>query len=297
VRELSLDRLRTLVTIAELGSFAAAARTLHLAPPTISLHVAELESQLGAQLMLRNRQRVQTTSAGTALVERARRLLADADQMLDELRRQIEGQSALVRLGASTGVLAHLLPEALEALRHEQPGVEVRVAVVTSQDAMARIASAALDIALVALPQRPVPGVRVVAWRRDPIMAFVPAAWQPPQRLTPAWLAARPLIANESNTRLARMTSDWFARAGLHPRPQIELNYNDAMRSLVAAGYGAALLPHEASAPPPDERIAMRPLRPALWRALGIAHRKDGLTPSVRLAIELLMRLRASPIG
>ena len=44
MRELNLDRLRTLVTIADLGSFAEAARTLHLAPPTVSLHVKELES-------------------------------------------------------------------------------------------------------------------------------------------------------------------------------------------------------------------------------------------------------------
>ena len=40
MRELNLDRLRTLVTIADLGSFAEAARVLHLAPPTVSLHIA-----------------------------------------------------------------------------------------------------------------------------------------------------------------------------------------------------------------------------------------------------------------
>ena len=43
MRELNLDRLRTLVTIVEQGSFVAAARVLHLAPPTISLHINELE--------------------------------------------------------------------------------------------------------------------------------------------------------------------------------------------------------------------------------------------------------------
>ncbi|MDP5776169.1 LysR family transcriptional regulator, partial [Pseudomonas aeruginosa] len=44
MREISLDRLRTLVAIADLGSFAEAARVLHLAPPTVSLHIADLES-------------------------------------------------------------------------------------------------------------------------------------------------------------------------------------------------------------------------------------------------------------
>ena len=47
MREISLDRLRTLVVIADLGSFAEAARQLNLAAPTISLHVAELEARVG----------------------------------------------------------------------------------------------------------------------------------------------------------------------------------------------------------------------------------------------------------
>ena len=46
MREISLDRLRTLVAIADLGSFAEAARVLHLAPPTVSLHIADLESRV-----------------------------------------------------------------------------------------------------------------------------------------------------------------------------------------------------------------------------------------------------------
>ncbi|WP_425526321.1 LysR substrate-binding domain-containing protein [Xanthomonas hortorum] len=50
-------------------------------------------------------------------------------------------------------------------------------------------------------------------------------------------------------TRLSRLTSEWFASDGRQPTPRIQLNYNDAIKSLVAAGYGATLLPHEASTP------------------------------------------------
>src|SRR5262245_52154782 len=168
MRGLNLDQLRTLVTIAELGSFAEAARTLHLAAPTVSLHVAELESRLGAALLLRQRQRVVPTGIGERLIERGRRLLADVDATLDEVGRQVKGRSGRVRLGASTGALAWLLPQALEAMGRDHPGIDVQVAVLTSQETLSRLQEGTLDIGLVALPQAAVNGLQIVPWRRDP---------------------------------------------------------------------------------------------------------------------------------
>lgn len=291
MREINLDRLRTLIAIADRGSFAEAARALHLAPPTVSLHIAELESRVGAPLLSRKRGHVRSTAIGEALVERARRLLADAEQALDDVQRQVQGLAGRVRLGASTGAIAHLLPQALELLRERNPAIDVQVAVLTSQETLARLTAGALDVGLVALPQSRIAGLTIKPWRRDPVMAFMPAHWQCPARVTPAWLAAQPLILNDANTRLSRLTMEWFASGGCHPVPRIELNYNDAIKSLVAAGYGAALLPHEAAIPSPDARVVMRPLRPALWRQLGIAHRAAHIERSTQHVLDVLWGL------
>ena len=294
MREISLDRLRTLVAIADLGSFADAARALHLAPPTVSLHVSDLESRVGAPLLTRRRGHVRPTAIGETLLERARRLLAEADQALDDVQRQVQGLAGRVRLGASTGAIAHLLPQALEALGRDHPGVDVQVAVLTSQETLLRLADGTLDVGLVALPQPPLDGLVLRPWRRDPVMAFLPAAWKTPARVTPAWLADRPLILNDASTRLSRLTGEWFAAAGLNPRARIQLNYNDAIKSLVAAGYGATLLPHEATAPQPDPRVVMRPVRPALWRPLGIAHRAGQVERATQHVLDVLWELRAA---
>lgn len=292
MRELNLDRLRTLLAVADLGSFAAAAKALHLAPPTVTLHVAQLEARLGARLLHRTPAGVTATAAGGLLIDRARRLLAEADDLLQTVQRQIVARGGRVRLGASTGALAHLLPRALESLAAKHPEIDVQVAVVTSEETLARLAAGRLDIGIVALPQPALRGLRVQAWRRDPVLAFVPAAWAPPRQVTPAWLAARPLIANDRGTRLSRQTAEWFATAGERPAARIELNFNDAMKSLVAAGYGAALLPQEAGAPAPDARIVMRPLKPALHRALGIAHRVRTDDQATEATLEALLAMR-----
>ena len=288
MRELSLDRLRTLVVIAERGSFAEAARDLHLAPPTVSLHISELESRVGAPLLVRKRGEVRPTAIGENLLEHARRLLADADQALEDVRRQVQGLAGQVRLGASTGALAHLLPQALETLRKDHPGIDVRVAVLTSQETLSRLSSGKLDIGLVALPQPPVAGLTVLPWRRDPVRAFLPAHWSCPATVTPEWLAGQALILNDASTRLAQLTTEWFAASGQYPVPRIQLNYNDAIKSLVAAGYGATLLPHETTAPEADARIVMRELDPPLWRHLGIAHRAGDVEPATRHVLDVL---------
>ncbi|WP_141917049.1 MULTISPECIES: LysR family transcriptional regulator [unclassified Herbaspirillum] len=300
MRELNLDRLRTLVAIVDLGSFAAAARALHLAPPTVSLHISELESRIGATLLLRQRGRVRPSGVGETLVARARQLLADAEQALEEVKRQVQGLEGRVRLGASTGAIAYLLPQALEMVGQSHPGIDVQVMVLTSEETLARLSGGTLDIGLVALPQAAVDGLSVKPWRRDPVMAFVPAGWNAPRTVTPQWLAAQPLILNAPNTRLSRLTAEWFAAAGEHPAARIQLNFNDAVKSLVAAGYGATLLPHEVGqrgqpqtdVPPADPRIAMRPLKPKLWRPLGIAHRTGQPEPATQYMLDALWALR-----
>jgi DNA-binding transcriptional LysR family regulator len=291
MRELSLDHLRTLVAAADLGSLAAAANALHLAPPTVTVHIAELESRLGGPLLVRGRGPAAPTAMGRAFIARARRLLAEADEAEAEARRHSAGEQGTVRLGASTGAIAHLLPRALERLARTRPAIDVQALVLTSQDSLARLAAGTLDIAIVALPLGPSPAVQVRPWRRDPVLAFLPAAWGAPKRITPRWLEGKPLILNDSGTRLARMTGEWFAAAGVRAKARMELNYNDAIKSLVAAGYGASLLPQEAHAPRPDKRIVTRPLNPPLWRELGIATHAAGEGGAVGAVAQALLAL------
>ena len=127
------------------------------------------------------------------------------------------------------------------------------------------------------------------------MMAFLPDSWAPPKRVTPKWLADKPLIANDATTLLHRQTAEWFASGGVVPQPRIEMNYTEAMKSLVAAGYGAAILPVEGpSAAAAVVGIQAVPLSPALWRETWIVHRAlpmvDGATLKLLTAIRLKER-------
>jgi len=293
MREINLDQLRTLVTIAETGSFNEAALRLHLSPPTVSLHISELENRVGAKLLSRTRGDVRPTAIGENLVTHARRLLADVAWALDDISRQAQGLGGRVRLGASTGAVAWLLPQAVEKLALLHPNIDVQITVLTSQQTLEQLKSGSLDIGIVALAQTQVAGLKIEAWRRDPVVAFLPVSWQAPEVVTPQWMVDNPLILNGAGTHLSRLISGWFAETGQRPVPRITLDYNDAIKSLVGAGYGATLLPLESGTPlSRDDRIVSRPLQPALWRELGLAWRESDNALSTRHLLSVLQDLK-----
>ncbi len=293
MRELNLDQLRTLVAIADLGTFSAAGRALHLAQPTISLHVSELESRLETPLLVRGHRRVATTAAGADLVARARRLLREADDAIAAVKRHRDGQAGRVRLACTAGATTHLLPKLIAALEAAHPDIDVQLTLGNSSALMTRLFVNDVDLALVALPQPGYPTLTLTPLRRTPIMAILPASRTAPAAVTPAWLARQPLILDDPSTSIAQEVTAWFANAGLRPNIRVEVTINEITRRLVAAGYGASVLPFEH----PDETLGgllqVRPLRPALTRRMGVAHppleRLDG---PARRVLETLMSFR-----
>jgi DNA-binding transcriptional LysR family regulator len=274
MRNLNLDQLQTLVAIADLGTLAAAAQALHLAPPTVSLHVKELESRLGAGLLVRGRGRAELTPAGEALVAEGRKLLSASDDLVDLVRRRAAGREGVVRLGVSAGVSTHLLPAMLQALADQHAGVDVRIEAVGSADAMRRLRARTLDVGIVASPQPPVAELCLTPWRSDDMVALVPAAWDAPAHVTPDWLAARRWATFAPATQMHGLVAAWFGQAGHRPRPFLTLSYPGALKSLAAASQSAALLPREEVAElPRGQDVQVRPLSPPLTRPMAVAHR------------------------
>jgi DNA-binding transcriptional LysR family regulator len=221
-------------------------------------------------LLVREPRRVRPTPAGLELVERGRRVLRDLDEAVEAAQRRHAGLEGRVRIGvSSTSIVVDLLPPAFDALAQRYPGIEVSPSFIGSADSVAGLQVGTIDVALVSEPQAAVPGLHFIPWLGSELFALVPAQWPQVRRATPAWLAERPLIMNEPGSRLQTLTLEWFARAGLAPRARIEHNYDVAMRALVAAGYGAALLPMVAAERAQlGPRVRVLPLHPRLRRRL-----------------------------
>ena len=290
MRNFNLDHLQTLIAIADLGNFAAAAQALHLAPPTISLHIKELESRLQADLVVRGRRQAELTPAGEVLVQEGRQLLLACDDLMERVRRRASGREGIVRVGVSAGVSTRLLPRMLEALAVRCPGVEIRLEAVGSADSMQRLKAGTLDISIIASPQPPLAEVRQTPWRNDPMVALLPAAWDAPAFATTDWLATRRWASFAPATQMHGLIANWFGQAGHHPRPFLALSYPGALKSLAVASQCAALLPmEEVEDLQGATDVQIRHLQPPLMRPMAVAHRhQPPPSPAVEGVLQLL---------
>src|SRR5215469_18409680 len=117
----SLRQLQYAVAVAELLSFRKAAEACHVSQPSLSAQLAQLEEALGVRLFERDRRHVLVTTAGKELVERARRVLREADDLAAAARRAGDPLAGTLRIGVIPTISPYLLPSATPALRSAYP--------------------------------------------------------------------------------------------------------------------------------------------------------------------------------
>jgi LysR family transcriptional regulator, hydrogen peroxide-inducible genes activator len=147
----SLRQLQYVVAVADALSFRKAAQLCHVSQPSLSAQLAQLELALGVRLFERDRRRVLATAAGKELIERARRLLVDADDLGAAARRASDPLDGTLRLGVIPTVSPYLLPHVTPALRADFPKLTA-IWIEDKTDALVRgLEAGALDAALLAL--------------------------------------------------------------------------------------------------------------------------------------------------
>src|SRR5262245_57034486 len=113
----SLRQLQYAVAVADSLSFRKAAERCHVSQPSLSAQLAQLEDALGVRLFERDRRGVLATAAGQELVERARRALVAADDLVAAARRAGDPLAGTLRIGVIPTISPYLLPAATPALR------------------------------------------------------------------------------------------------------------------------------------------------------------------------------------
>jgi DNA-binding transcriptional LysR family regulator len=292
MRSLNLDQLRTLVEVAALGNFSAAARRLNLTQPAVSLHIRELEHRFGVRLIERMGTRAYATAPGRELVERAGRIFHECAGTDAAMRRFRDGWVGSVHIGTTLTALNYELPPILKRLRREHPGIDLLVTNMPTRDSVEHVMKNTIDLALVTLPVK-APRLRVTPLRAETLVAIFPAGRTDiPDEVTPEFVAGQPLVLEHSRGAVHALVTQWLSKHLPLQRTPMHIGTVEAMKNLVASNLGMSIVPDVAVADVTPDLI-VRALTPKLPCTLAlIEHRNKPREPALDIVRKALLELR-----
>lgn len=233
---IDLDCLRAFVTIADSGSFTAAAQRLLRGQSAVSLQLKRLEEQLGARLLDRGPRHARLTSEGELVLDQARRLLSLNDALV--ARAQAPTLSGKVRLGVPEDFATTRLPELLAGFSRSYPQVALEVRCELTLQLLDRFAAGELDIALVKRePTGPATGRRV--WR-EPLVWAASASFAVPPTGEPL-----PLVCSPRPCLLRQRATQALDAIGRLWRIAYSCGSLGGNHAALRAGLGLAVLPRD----------------------------------------------------
>lgn len=259
---LNLRDLKYLVALAEHRHFGHAAAACFVSQPTLSAQIRKLEDELGVSLVERAPRRVMLTPVGQEIAERARRIIADVEQMSEVARRSRDPEAGSVRLGLFPTLAPYLLPHVLPGIRERFPRLELLLVEEKTDQILARLREGRLDAGILALPVHD-EQLHAEALFDEPFMLAAPRDHPIAARgcLTPDDLRNADLLLLEEGHCLRDQALDVCHLAGAGERKGFRATSLETLRQMVAAGVGMTLLPMLAVQPPvpPSPDVALLP--------------------------------------
>ena len=291
---MNLRDLKYLIALADLRHFGKAADACFVSQPTLSTQVRKLEEELGVTLVERAPRKVMLTATGQDVVQRARRIVADVEQMREAARRSKDPESGSLRLGVFPTLAPYLLPHVVPQLRERFPQLELLLVEEKSDVLLQRLREGRLDAALLALPVHDEQLHAEFLFEE----AFVLAAPQGHELATRTSLhvdelSDETLLLLEDGHCLRDQALDVCRLSGAQEKSGFRATSLETLRQMVAAGVGVTLLPalsvHAPIVQPANIRL-VKFREPAPSRRIALVWRKSS-------AMEAFLQQLAAEVG
>lgn len=237
----SLRALELFDAVAQTGTLADGARRLGLSLPAASQQISNLETALGAVLFDRAHRPLQLTLAGRLVLKRARDAMNQIRQAQAELAVMDIAHIGHLHLGVIDDFDAEITPDLVITLTQSLHDCRFRLTTGPSHEITAMLTARALDIVIAAAPQDAVQGAVEHPLLRDPYVLAVPRGFAVPDGREMAALATLPFLRYDRSQFMGRQIEAHLARHRVTLPERIEIDSNQSIMALVAAGMGFSI--------------------------------------------------------
>jgi LysR family hydrogen peroxide-inducible transcriptional activator len=275
---MTLRELEYLVALADTGHFGRAAERCHVSQPTLSAQLRKLEDTLGVPLVERPPGRVALTDAGLAVVERARKMLRDADDIRTLARASQDPLAGQLKVGLIPTLGPYLLPRVAPRIARALPKLQLVLHEYQTAPLVERTLRGELDLAILALPAD-TKGLVTRSLFAEAFLVAMPERHRlaSRKRVQTSDLGGEKLLLLEEGHCLRDQALEICGRAGTEEQ-SFRATSLETLRQMVAAGLGLTLLPRLAAEGPFSSAhgLAVRPFAPpAPSRVVGAAWRRS----------------------
>ncbi|WP_420336062.1 LysR family transcriptional regulator [Roseibium sp.] len=270
--DIPLSVARALALVRSLGSVSEAARILGVSQPAVSKGIAQLEHNLGTQLLRRGNRPLGLTEEGGAVADYAHRADLLHDQLLARLEDARSNRTGTVRLGSfGSSASFQILPRTLSDFARASPGIRVEILEFPDEELEEALEDGIVDLAIMSLTDADTLEIASVA--SDRLVGLVsdghPLAGR--ERVTPEEMAGYPFILTKGGS--GPLVERWFAAAGVSPKVTHTILQVNSILALVEAGLGISIIA-EMALPKSEGRYRVLNLSPEAPRSFGFVRRQ-----------------------
>ncbi len=290
----TLRQLRYLAAVADTLNFRRAAERCHVSQPTLSDQIRELEGRLRVQLIERSRRQVLLTPIGREVVDRARRVLREVEDIVELAERGRHVLEGTLRLGVLPSIGPYLLPPVLPYLHARYPSLNLYLREDNAKNLLARLADGDLDLLLFPVPVKSGDLVTAELFE-EPLHLALPADHPLAERdgLSPADIGDLTILALEPGHSLHRTVLSLCEQFGAQPLLDFATTSLDTLRCMAGMGMGATFLPalYVRAEARFDPQIAVREIgSPTPTRVIGLVWRRNSARSSEYQALATHIR-------
>lgn len=270
---MTIRLLRTLVAIADVRTFSAAAKVVHVTHAAVSQQMQALESDLGIALFNRSTRTPELTPVAHQIVAKARVLIADYDNLVPSVLGD-GGFNGVITLGVLRTTLTGLAPQAMAALKSKYPEIGLHIRPGLTGTLIAEIERGNLDAAIVTKPNLMPVGVVFRELTQEPMQLI--AAIEEPEDDPIQLLKTRPFIRFNRSAVVGTLIDNWILSKRVRVSETMELDSPEAIASMVHANLGVSIVPDLAVKPHdavPVKRLSLGADAPL--RTLGLVHKEN----------------------
>lgn len=285
--------MQTFQAVVKHASFVRAAEELQYAQSTVTLHIQQLEAELGVELFARQGKKVKLTEAGRTLREQVDHILGRVDTLRQSMQELGEGEAGHVRIGAIEPTASRRLPPVLFEFSRQRPKVRLAVEVEGTATISRRVASGDLEFGICSAPA---PGLGLVfePLVREPMGLLVPEnhPFAQKERVYVDDLGESRFVLTEPHCAYRQLIQRSLVERGTNVFAGVEIGSVNALVWAVRSGVGVAIVPLESVSPPPEGTVLREIEDIDIALSVGIVQRA-GHNIESRAARELLALIRS----